>query len=186
MLLTTSNYPTIFRREEVLDVFFVFDLVLHACLFHFLVESHQYALPEQYTVVILLESHVVYTTIINREYLPILFDLQLQLSTQVQAEHIQDAVQLFLAFSKHHNVIHVSEIVGYSQVFLNPMIKVGQIEVGQILTCEVADRQSLFLTVTINYLIQQPQYLLIRYRYSDNAFQYRVINIIIELSNVNL
>lgn len=48
------------------------------------------------------------------------------------------------------------------------MVEIGQVEVSQVLTCEVADRQSLFLTVTIYYLIQQPQHLLIGNRVADN------------------
>lgn len=83
MLLTTSDNPAIFRWEKVLNVVFVFDLIFLACLFQLFVESQQNALSEQYAVVILLETHVVNTPIINREYLPVRFDLHFQLSTQI-------------------------------------------------------------------------------------------------------
>ena len=121
---------------------------------------------------VLLESHIVYTPIINRENLPVRFDLHFQLSTQIEAEHIQDVVQPFLACTQHYNIIHVAEIVGDTQNLLYPMIEVGQVEVGQILTCEVAYWQSLCLTVTINYLIQQPQHLIIRNSIADDLFQH--------------
>ena len=51
------------------------------------------------------------------------------------------------------------------------MVEISQVEVSQVLTCEVADRQSLFLTVTIYYLIQQPQHLLIGNRISYQPYQ---------------
>lgn len=168
MLLTTPDYPAIFRWEKVLDVVFVFDLIFLACLFHLFVEPQQNALSEQYAVVILLESHVVNTPIINREYLPVRFDLHFQLSTQVQPESIQDIMQPFFACAQHYNIIHVPKVVFHTQHLLCPMVEVGQIEVSQILTCEVAYWQSLCLTVTINNLIQQPQHLLIGNRVADN------------------
>lgn len=168
MLLATPDYPAIFRWEKVLDVVFVFDLVSLACLSQFLIEPQQYALSEQNAVVILLESHIVDTPIINRENLPVRLDLHFQLSTQVQPESIQHFMQPFLACTQHHNIIHVSKVVFHAQILLSPMVEVGQVEVSQILTCEVADWQSLCLTVAIYYLIQQPQHLLIGNRIADD------------------
>lgn len=62
MFLRASDYPAVFRREEVFYIVHVFDLV---SLFDFVqlpIESHKYALTEQDTVVILFEAHIVYTT----------------------------------------------------------------------------------------------------------------------------
>lgn len=38
MLLTTPDYPAIFRWEKVLNIIFVFDLVFLLCLFQLFIE----------------------------------------------------------------------------------------------------------------------------------------------------
>lgn len=43
MLLATSDYPAIFRREEVFYIAFIFDFVLLDGATEFLVESHENA-----------------------------------------------------------------------------------------------------------------------------------------------
>ena len=77
MLLITSDYPAILRRKQVLNIILITDLVLCLCLFQLLVESQQNPLSQEYSVMILFESNIVYTTIINWEYLPVRFDLHL-------------------------------------------------------------------------------------------------------------
>lgn len=84
MFLRASDYPAVFRRKEVFYIVNVFDLVSLLHLVKFLIEPHKYALSEQDTVVILFETHIVNTTIIDREDLPVRFYLQFQFRCQVK------------------------------------------------------------------------------------------------------
>lgn len=83
MFLRASDYPAVFRRKEVFYIVNVFDLVSLLHLVKFLIEPHKDALSEQDTVVILFETHIVNTTIIDREDLPVRFYLQFQFRCQV-------------------------------------------------------------------------------------------------------
>ena len=135
---------------------------------------------------ILLKAHIVYTTIIHWIDLPVRFNLQFQLSTQVESKLIQDLVQPFLAAIQYHNIIHIPVVVFQAQLLLCPVIKVCQVEISQVLACEIAYRQTFAFTVTVYYLIQQPQHLFICYRVAYDLFQYRVIHVIKILSYVYL
>ena len=83
MFLRASDYPAVFRREEVFYIVHVFDLVSLLDFVQLPIEPHKYALAEQDTVVILFEANIVYTTIIDREDLPVRFYLQFQFRSQV-------------------------------------------------------------------------------------------------------
>ncbi len=100
MFLRASDYPAVFRREEVFYIVHVFDLVSLLDFVQLPIEPHKYALAEQDTVVILFEANIVYTTIIDREDLPVRFYLQFQFRSQVKPHHVKYEMQCFLAGAK--------------------------------------------------------------------------------------
>lgn len=83
MFLRASDYPAILRAVEVLKIFFAFNLVLFPGLIPLKVEPEQNTLAEQYTVVALLEAHVINTSVIHWEDLPVSLDLQFQFGSKV-------------------------------------------------------------------------------------------------------
>lgn len=81
MFLRASDYPAIFRRKEVFERCFIFDLILTFNLVEFGVKPFQNTFAEQYAVMVCLKSYIVNTTIIDWEYLPVRFDLHFQFSS---------------------------------------------------------------------------------------------------------
>lgn len=184
MFLRTSDYPAILRRIEVLKIIFVFNLVFFLGLAPFGVEPHQYALAEQYAVVVLLEAHVINTSCINRKYLPVVLNLQFQFGTKIQSNHIQEPVQSFLAAVQYHHIVHIPVVVFHAQHFLDEVIQVGQVQVRQVLACEVSNRQALIAAVAVNNRVQQPEHIGIGNGVADYPFQRCVIHVVIELADV--
>lgn len=127
MFLRTSDYPAILRRIEVLKIIFISDLVLILGFAPLGVEPQQNALAEQNTVVVLLESHVINTSRINRKYLPVVLNFQFQFSPGIQTNHIQNPVQSFLAAIQYHHIVHIPVVVFHAQDFLDKVIQVGQV-----------------------------------------------------------
>ena len=192
MFLRASDYPAIFRWKEVFYRCFVFDLILLSDFLELLIESGEYAFPQQDSIMVLLKAHKVNATIINWKDLPVRFYLYFKLRTKIKPYHIQYEMQCLFATAEKHHIIHIAEIVKahsklcchyLTQYLLNPVIEIRQIEVGKILACKVADWQTLFFTVTIYNLIQQPQQLTVSYTIAYDPFQCRVIHTIVELPN---
>ena len=186
MFLRTSDYPAILRRIEVLKIIFISDLVLILGLAPLGVEPQQNALAEQNTVVVLLESHVINTSRINRKYLPVRFNLQFQFRSHIQTNHIQEPVQSFLAAIQYHHIVHIPVVVFHAQNLLDEVIQVGQVQVRQVLACEVSDRQTLIAAVAVNNGVQQPEHIGIGNGVADYPFQRCVIHVVIELADVYL
>lgn len=185
MFLRASDYPAIFRAVEVLKIIFIRNEVLFPCLIPFFVEPQQNALSEQDAVVVLLESHVVNPSCINRKYLPVGLNLQFQFGSKIQSNHIHQPVQPLLAAVQYHHIVHIPVVVFHSQILLDEVIQVGQVQVRQVLACEVSNRQALIAAVAVNNRVQQPEHSGIGNRVTDYPFQRSVIHIVIELSDVN-
>ena len=168
----------------MLKIIFVFNLVFFLGLAPFGVEPHQYALAEQYAVVVLLEAHVINTSCINRKYLPVVLNLQFQFGTKIQSNHIQEPVQSFLAAVQYHHIVHIPVVVFHAQHFLDEVIQVGQVQVRQVLACEVSNRQALIAAVAVNNRVQQPEHIGIGNGVADYPFQRCVIHVVIELADV--
>ena len=168
----------------MLKIIFVFNLVFFLGLAPFGVEPHQYALAEQYAVVVLFEAHVINTSCINRKYLPVVLNLQFQFGTKIKSNHIQEPVQSFLAAVQYHHIVHIPVVVFHAQHFLDEVIQVGQVQVRQVLACEVSDRQTLIAAVAVNNRVQQPEHIGIGNGVADYPFQRCVIHVVIELADV--
>lgn len=169
----------------MLKIIFVFNLVSFLGLAPLGIEPKQYALAEQYAVVVLLESHVINTPVIHRKYLPVVLYLQFQLGPNIQSNHIQEPMQPFLAAVQYHHIVHIPVVVFHSQILLDEVIQVGQVQVCQVLACEVSNGQSLIAAVAVNNRVQQPEHVRIGYGVADYPFQRSMIYIVIELAYVD-
>ena len=169
----------------MLEVILALNAVLVSRSNPFLVEPHQNALAEQYAVVVLLESHVVKPPCVHWKDLPVGLDLQFQLSSHIKPDGIQEPVQPLLTAVQYHYVIHIPVVVPNSQLLFQPVIHIGQVQVGQILAREVSDWQAFILAVAVNNSVQQPQHLGIGNGVADYLFERSVIYIVVELADVN-
>lgn len=185
MFLRTSDYPAILRRIEVLKIIFIVKAVFLLGLAPLGIEPHQYALAEQYAVVVLLEPNVINTPRVHRKYLPIRFNLQFQLGSHIQTNHIQKPMQSSLAAIQYHHIVHIPVVVFHSQHFLDEVIQIGQVQVRQVLAREVSNGQSLIAAVAVNNRVQQPKHIGVGNRVTDYPLQRCVIHIVIELADIN-
>ena len=78
-------------------------------------------------------SCLVVSVLCYREYLPVVFYLQQELFLYVLAYLLEQLVQFVLCFSQYDHVVGISEIIPHSLMFLDPMIEVCKVKIGEVL-----------------------------------------------------
>ncbi len=90
---------------------------------------------------------------LNRIYLIISFYLEPEPGLHIFADVRQQLVERRLVRGQDHQVVSVPEIIPDTFNLLDPMVESGEIEVGEILTEVISDRQA---RGAVDDLIQEP------------------------------
>ena len=120
---------------------------------------------------------------INRENLPITFDYQVKIFFHILIDFQSKRVKLCFIPGKDDHIIAVTKVIFYLQFLFKPVIKISQIEVGKILAQVITNRQT---GGTFNYLIQEPENILVFDFSPEKLFENIVVYVWIELTDVKL
>lgn len=82
------------------------------------------------------------------------FQLQAQVDFEVLADLAQQPVQRRLIRGQENHVIQVAEIMPDQLFFFQPVVKIGQVKIGEVLRQVVADRKT---RSAFDDLVEEPQ-----------------------------
>lgn len=113
-------------------------------LTHLSRDTEHDAAAQGHMIPIKTKSHEVQRLLVQPADLPISFEAQAVLS-ELGLNLPTHPVQLALAPAKHNHIVHVSQIMSSAEVLLDPMIHIGQIEIGKHLRQQHPDGQAVAL-----------------------------------------
>ena len=128
-------------------------------------------------------SNEINAPIVNRKYLVVAFDLQLQILGHVDPDIRQQLVEIFFTVGEDHQVISIPEVILYCFVLLHPVIEVGQIKISEVLTQVVPNWKAFG---AVDDLIQEPKKILVLYLSPEKDFQNIMVDVGIEFFNIKL